>query len=131
MGTRADFYAGKGENMVYMGSIAYDGMPDSIDHEFLNAKTFYNYILLLDEFLSKRSDATFAKDGWPWPWDDSNTTDYAYTMDKGQVWVTSFGDRWIPVKYLLDEPAEFPDMSDKKNLAPIGSEQSGIILITG
>jgi hypothetical protein len=30
MGTRADFYVGRGETAEYLGSIAWDGYPDGL-----------------------------------------------------------------------------------------------------
>jgi hypothetical protein len=79
--------------------------------------------------------------GWPWPWEDSNTTDYAYAWDEGRVWITYFGHGWRTVEevrayreaykaYGQDETEtapepediwpedvqlEFPDMSERRN----------------
>lgn len=77
--------------------------------------------------------------GWPWPWDDSGTTDYAYTWDEGVVWWCNFG--YAPWRALAayeryeyheeDRNAGslfFPDMSGRKNVR-FDAQGSGIMLI--
>lgn len=73
-------------------------------------------------------------DGWPWPWEDSSTTDYAYAFDGGRVYASRFGSAW----FRADEPepdeperdvAAFPDMSAVRNVA-FGA-RSGAIFIVG
>jgi hypothetical protein len=50
-------------------------------------------------------DATLPYMGWPWPWDDSQTTDFSYAYDDG-VWISCFGYRW-------DKPEDYdPDADD-------------------
>jgi hypothetical protein len=83
------------------------------------------------------NDATRPEDGWPWPWEDSRTTDYAYAFDNGKVWASCFGYAWFDP--LEEEPeddgnekvAVFPKLGlDGKHSAPAGSARSGICLIT-
>lgn len=53
------------------------------------------WILMVQDFLSKQRTATYPQDGWPWPWDDSNISDYAYALhEDGYVVGTSFGSPW-------------------------------------
>jgi hypothetical protein len=99
MGTRADFYVGRGEKAEWLGSIAWDGYPDGIAQKLLRSKSEEDYRFNLKEFFKERDDATLPEDGWPWPWEDSNTTDYAYAFDGGKVWASGFGRKWFnPLK---------------------------------
>ena len=85
MGTRADFYVGRGENAEWLGSIAWDGHPCSIAEGVLAATTEAAFRSELAAFGDHRDDWTEPALGWPWPWDTSHTTDYAYAFD-GHVW---------------------------------------------
>jgi hypothetical protein len=128
MGTRADFYLGRGENAEWLGSIAWDGHPDSIDTEVLSATDEGGYRAELAKFFEPRDDVTLPERGWPWPWDTSATTDYAYALDEGRMWASRFGGTWFAIDLAADclgEPdrpreggpaAIFPDMSARKNV---------------
>lgn len=132
MGTRADFYVGRGEHAEWLGSIAWDGYPDGIEASVLRAKTESTYRRLVVRMIEGRDDGTKPEQGWPWPWDDSRTTDYAYAFDSKRVHASCFGHQWFdPLK---DQPedtpksAVFPDMSTRKNAVYSGS-RSGLIVI--
>jgi hypothetical protein len=133
MGTRADLYVGRGEQAEWLGSIAWDGdwIPESISQ----AKTESGYRTAVTEFLASRDDGTVPSDGWPWPWDDSHTTDYAYAFDDGQTWAAIFGDCWYPAR---DKPPEyegkrnecvFPNMKARKKVTY--GKRSGVIILGG
>ncbi len=92
MGTRADFYIGRGTEAEWLGSIAWDGDTSSRGSSILTAQSEYEFRFEVKE-LSKDDDFTHPQLGWPWPWVDSCTTDYAYAWDSG-VWVACFGYRW-------------------------------------
>jgi hypothetical protein len=139
MGTRADFYVGRGPEAEWLGSIAWDGYPEGIDHYVLEGITEDDYRRAVERFLSDRGDATRPEDGWPWPWDDSGTTDYAYAFDGDTVYASPFGRDWF--RALNGESddddyvdggktAIFPDMSERKNVQLAG-KRSGTIVITG
>lgn len=143
MGTRADFYVGRGENAEWLGSIAWDGYPDGIDQQLLNCTGEAAYRHAVAEFLKDREDKSLPDDGWPWPWDDSNTTDFSYAFDDERVYGCCFGGIWFdPTKDSLDEnderiPADdppreavFPNMKDGKR-RPIFGKHSGVIVIGG
>ncbi len=83
MGTRADFYIGRGANAEWLGSIAWDGYPSGIPASLLNAPSEEAFRRELALFAEKREDWTAPEQGWPWPWDNSQTTDYAYAFDGG------------------------------------------------
>jgi hypothetical protein len=135
MGTRADFYVGRGESAEWLGSIAYDGYPDGIDDAVLKARTESAYRARVVRFLAEEESATLPKDGWPWPWETSHTTDYAYAFDKGRVWACCFGHRW----YHATDPALNDDETSAKeavfpvmrtaNHAPAGTKRSGVMVI--
>jgi hypothetical protein len=135
MGTRADFYIGKGENAEWLGAIAWDGYPDGIDDDILKASNCNDFKLALKEFLKDRDDVSLPSDGWPWPWDDSNTTDYAYAFDNEKVYASCFGSNWFdPLdedEDVIDKATEesiFPNMKDKSNVQLSGNK-SGLIVV--
>lgn len=119
MGTRADFYIGRGLSAEWIGSVAMDGYPEGLaDPPVLHATSEGEFRDLVARVLSHRDDATRVSDGWPWPWTTSATTDYAYAFDRGGVWASSFGGPWFrPQHGDQSGPAHasgravFPDMS--------------------
>jgi len=133
MGTRADFYIKKQNKMKWLGSIAWDGMPKRIDPEVLNSTSQQDFIVKLGEFFNKRDDATLPKDGWPWPWNDSNTTDYAYIFENNKVMASCFGEPLFdpllpePETNIIGEIINFPNMSKKKKVT--FGKRSGLIVI--
>lgn len=118
MGTRADFYIGTGEGAEWLGSIAWDGYEiDEADaHPVKDASTKDEYRASVAEYLSGRDDATLPDSGWPWPWDDSNTTDYAYSFVDGATRAFPWG-----------EGASWPNMAGRKNVAR--GTRSGMIVV--
>lgn len=89
MGTRADFYVGRGEDMEWIGSVAWDGYPHGFAGTgILDAASEDAYRLALAAHAADRSDFTAPEQGWPWPWADSFTTDYAYAFDGDKVYVS-------------------------------------------
>lgn len=135
MGTRADFYVGRGKDAEWLGSIAWDGYPSGLDAPQLLAATGEpHYREEVASLLAKRDDGTVPADGWPWPWKDSGTTDYAYAFDNGKVWAWSH--RWFVAKDSepdeededsVPEVAVFPDMTDRQ-MVTLG-KRSGVIII--
>lgn len=139
MGTRADFYMGRGAEAEWLGSIAWDGYPRPKAKEFrslVSATTKEEWRKSVAELLDGREDATLPADGWPWPWDDSRTTDYAYAFDDGKVHASCFGHAWFdPLTDPDDESmdgdkvAVFPHMKDKANVT-LG-RRSGLLVFGG
>jgi len=124
MGTRADFYVGKGETATWIGSIAWDGYRDGIDTEVLQAKSEAEFRAAVMRFFVERDDVTLPTRGWPWPWNTSQLTDCSYWFFDGKVWDAhgypqhrytpaeeplpdSYDDGW----YARHEPVEFPKMT--------------------
>lgn len=137
MGTRADFYVGRRLDAEWLLSIAWDGHPRSMPDALLDATSLPEFQQALADFMLSRDDVTLPRQGWPWPWDTSRTTDYAYAFDGGKVWASCFGSPWFdphnePEDILEDrerygEDAVFPDMSGRKNVA--GGKRSGLVLL--
>lgn len=137
MGTRADYYVGRGQDAKWLCSTAWDGYD--IDDSVLGAASEKDFLAALSAFTERRNDVTTPEQGWPWPWDTSHTTDYAYAFDADQVWVSCFGEEWRPAAtyddltdderdQLCEMPADaFPDMSDIANVTY--GPRSGVILL--
>jgi len=127
-----------------MGSIAWDGQPEGRDYPgvdtfLLSQTTEAAWRAVLGHWLAEREDATRPEQGWPWPWNDSGTTDYAYAFDGGKVWCSRFGSDWFdpfdaPEDFEQDEEggvkkvAAFPDMTARKNVTY--GRRSGVLVIT-
>lgn len=143
MGTRADFYVGKGKDAEWLGSIAWDGYRDGIVGYILKAKTEANFRKAVEVFLKKRDDATFPEQGWPWPWETSATTDCSYWFFDDQCWEAA----GYPTEHFYScqkpspadedgelptegyERVEFPDMSSRANVQ-YGGKRSGLMVIS-
>lgn len=146
MGTRADFYVGKGKAAEWIGSIAYDGYRGGIAVDVLEAKTATNFRNAVEAFLGDRDDASRPSQGWPWPWNDSGITDCSYWFYDGQCW-EAYGypheymvpcDKEMPSEDVIGEDkfrewlfaherAEFPDMSSQRNVT--FGQRSGLLII--
>lgn len=136
MGTRSDFYVKRGEDAEWIGSFAWDGYPGGFDASLYGVTTEQAFREWVATEAAKRDDFTHPDQGWPWPWETSHTTDFAYAFDEGRVWVADFGKGWVawrPEFMLEDDSFEnqprvvFPDMSDRK--AVTYGKRSGTITI--
>jgi hypothetical protein len=157
MGTRADFYVGRGEQAEWLGSIAWDGYPDGISltsaeretrfgistakhYDWPNGEHLFDAATELEfrervrQFFANREDITLPEQGWPWPWETSHTTDYSYAFDAGTVYACCFGHRW----YRANDPAlnedetegkeaVFPDMTARQNVT--FGKRSGVMVL--
>lgn len=103
MGTRADFYIGKGKDAEWLGSIAWDG--HDVDAQILECTSPEAFRHAVESFLKERDDATWPKDGWPWPWETSGTTDCSYWHFDGQTWEASH----YPHEYFIRRSEQAPD----------------------
>jgi hypothetical protein len=114
------------------------GYPEGIDGAVLAATDEAGYRAAVAAFFAGRRDVTLPEHGWPWPWADSCTTDFAYAFD-GNVWACCFGHGWYnPSIERSDEEKEgyydrpkletFPDMKARAAVAALGSDQSGIMV---
>jgi hypothetical protein len=137
MGTRADFYIRKNNEMEWLGSIAWGGYPRGIEKDVLESTKENQYKERVQSFLKSEKSSTLPEHGWPWPWNNSLTTDYSYIFDSGKVWASCFGYKLFdPLKEETEEEEDseekmqnyFPDMSAIKNVQ-LGGHKSGIIII--
>lgn len=143
MGTRADFYAGKGATAEWLGSVALDGYRKGIDSQILNCQSEAAYRHAVAIFIAGRNDGTKPELGWPWPWETSATSDCSYWFFDGRCWdAIGSPEAYAPcdLPELIDdgeevyrnwhaklERIEFPDMSARKNVT-LGP-RSGMIII--
>jgi hypothetical protein len=113
MGTRADFFIGTGEEAEWLGSVAFDGYEwdEEPGNELATAKTEAEFREAVANILSNRNDATMPEQGWPWPWETSELTDFTYYFEDGVV-------RW-------DQRRDWPAM-DASNVAIPGTPRSGL-----
>jgi hypothetical protein len=148
MGTRADFYVGRGLDAEWLGSVAMDGYAvaemeaEHADRGDEN-RAIWAIKTATDEkafreavkaYLDFQSHSTYPEQGWPW--DDSRTTDFAYAFNDGATYAASFGYVWwnaatesapdddSPVKKCV-----FPDMKERQNVA--WGNRSGLMIIQG
>lgn len=136
MGTRADFYVGRGLSAEWLGSTAWDGYPSGYDTKLFKYKTVSGWRTAVTKMLAARKDGTTPDKGWPWPWEDSQTTDYAYAFEGGKVWGSCFGGPWFdPLKpepeyeELEDsKKVPFPNMKSRQKVT-LG-ERSGVLVIS-
>jgi hypothetical protein len=143
MGTRADVYLGRGEQAEWLGSIAWDGDPDGVQaahrtygehgRAMLRATDEKAFREAVKAFLAAREDdATLPEMGWPWPWENSRTTDFAYAFDGGKVWASCFGYAWFDPLLPMPESdgpksAVFPDMTHRQKVTM--GPRSGLIVL--
>ena len=139
MGTRADFYVGEGKDAEWLGSIAWDGYPSNdVLHNIFRSQSEEQYRSEVSKMLSgRKDDATLPEMGWPWPWEDSRTTDYSYSFQNNRVMASGFGYAWFDPfdggaedkeNYKEGDKLIFPNMKDRMN-ATLGP-RSGLIILT-
>lgn len=151
MGTRADFYVRKSNELNWMGSIAWDGY--SIGN-IGKSKTERQFLNRLKSFLSERDDATYPENGWPWPWKNSKLTDEIWVFDceTNSIWrgwkdTGEYKDHTAPYLFYKGEKQQgidenfdevdvpgavawlMPDMADIQNVQ-MGAK-SGLIIVSG
>lgn len=143
MGTRADFYTGDSAHpgeLKYLGSIGCDGYPAGVDSICL-AKSLPDYLERIRERFLEDDASLPERDGWPWPWEDSRTTDYTYCFDvaKNSVLASCFGGPWFDPEPFCDpeyayevEPPSDPklDFPSMKAIQKVTfGKRSGLIVI--
>lgn len=133
MGTRADFYMGIGPDAEWLGSVAWDGYDVSeansgIARDVRLSKTKEEFLENLKAYFAARDNVTLPEAGWPWPWEDSRTTDFAYAFVDGQIQQYYFG-KSITNDGKPPVDGVFPDMKDKQNVR--FDNGSGVMFIVG
>lgn len=134
MGTRCDFYIGKGKDAEWLGSVGWDGDPGNFQ-DIIRTKSDQEFRVAVTKELKGREDATFPDMGWPWPWDDSSTTDYAITIFDGKVWASCFGhDFFDPMNppeddYVGKKSKKFPNMKKVRAANITLGPRSGLLTV--
>lgn len=129
MGTRADFYVKDHDSITWIGSVAWDGYQWAEDSscDLMSAKTKDEFMAAINKDIAARDDFTSPEMGWPWPWDDSGTTDFAYLFSNDSVTSWNFGE-----EHGADDPKVADWMPDMSSLsAPTLGKRSGVIVISG
>jgi hypothetical protein len=144
MGTRADFYVGQ----EWIGSLAFDGYRV---HEMVEknagrdadsracwaikiATSEADYRDAVKTLMDLNNDASVPANGWPWPWEDSRTSDRAYIFDGTKTVAYAWG-KQIVAGSEDDEDAPdgpepdagWPNMKDKQNVT-LG-QRSGVMIL--
>lgn len=144
MGTRADFYIRTATGLDWLGSVAMDGYDiEEMTAEFATksarnqscldvkqARTEQEFRAALQSYFSHRWDVTMPAHGWPWPWENSETTDRAYVFDGGVVKLYACGKEIVAGDDDAEGPAPdcgWPNMTDRQNVT-LGP-RSGVIFI--
>jgi hypothetical protein len=134
MGTRADFYIGRGPDAEWLGSVAWDGYQwEDAGSALMKSTTADEFRAAVATIQAERRDFTAPAEGWPWPWNDSNTTDYAYVLHEGRTTAYVFGREVVASNDDSDDERGpevdwFPDMSARKNVQ--WGSKSGVIVVS-
>jgi hypothetical protein len=104
MGTKADFYVGRGADAEWIGSVTDTGTPEALT-PFLDGVTDRpQFRRAVARIIDAWGPAGIRpQQGWPWPWPTSHLTDYAYAFDRGRVHATGACSQWFDP---LDVPAQ-------------------------
>jgi hypothetical protein len=142
MGTRADFYVGIGPSAEWIGSTSFDGDPEGLGAGPLAAQDETSFRAEVEAMLTDPSLLTTRpSEGWPWPWEDSRTSDFAYAWtDRGPL-LSAYGHQWCTLADYLnpDERVyKLPKLGDdevvdmrKRAMSSEGIlAKSGLIIIT-
>lgn len=118
MGSKADFYLGRGLEAEWLGSVEWDGLPAALPASLLASPSAEQYRSEVLSMVDARADGIDPTDGWPWTWDTSHGTSYSYAFDQGRVWACCYGSSWWKATQpepdhttLTRKAAKFPDMS--------------------
>lgn len=151
MGTRADFYIGTNPafgGMKWIGSISCDGYESGLPSEVIKAKSEHEFANAVMDIKKEHPNIFISpEEGWPWPWNDSRTTDFAYAWGREYdwyenrdeefdvpiregAWVSVFGKPWRKPNTEEKSPpvAKFPDMRGSGN---VNLAKSGLIIVEG
>ena len=109
MGTRADFYIGL-RDPKWIGSLTHDGFSWTIPCKVLiqSNETMYEEIVIKYLKINKKH-SIIPSEGydWPWPWEDSQLTDYSYFLSRayGKVYAYSAHDKMMfdPLRIMQGE----------------------------
>lgn len=122
----ADFYVGVGPDAEWLGSVGENGWQwaaepgQRVTSPINLAKTEEEYRAAVRAMLLKE-DGLVPELGWPWEWDDSTGTDYAYSWYEGRVQCWEYN----------SPPGGWPDMSKPTVVPKEVSDQLANLLVFG
>lgn len=149
MGTRVDFYVGRGHTATWLGSYPFDGNPHGVFGDspelFTEPLTETEWRTWVDRFLIAGGErSTWPNQGWPWPWEDSRLTDYSYAWDEDKIYGCCFAQDWFvvdPGDQHWGQPEDddgpivknclFPTMRDENSPKATLGPRSGLIVLWG
>lgn len=93
MGTRSDFYVKEGDNVVCVRFGSFDGYHwhERVDLSAVTTREAFEAMIV-----AEGSPKTWEMKWWPWPWETSHITDYAYLFNGDHVEVYAFGHGPLP-----------------------------------
>lgn len=88
MGIKADFYIKDGDSLKWQGSVEWNCDEKSIPNNLVQSSSNEEFLENLSAYLSSNENAYTA--GWPWHWNSSKQSDYAYIMnaERGAVYIS-------------------------------------------
>jgi len=137
MGTRADFWVQRlsGQMAIsdWIGSIAWDGDLHGVEHPDAEGTPGFRDITSVHLFrqavqkFAMRDDFTHPKDGWPWPWQNSWMTDYAYVFNEPENRIDIYNYGYFRAYGIGEKVAVFPDMKSVQRITM--GPRSGLIVL--
>lgn len=122
MGTRCDFYLGRGLTAKYLGSLGQDGWARELAPRFEGVTSETTFEQRLNALFEDRGHVS-AEYGWPWPWKDSEATGQVVAFDDGRVWCRHTSGFWAPISdpdMPGSTPCVFADMLEQQQGTPEG-----------
>ncbi|MNR71815.1 hypothetical protein D3C71_24930 [compost metagenome] len=110
--TRCDFYAGRGADAHYLGSISWAARVEFLKLYFARVSSREHFSMAVKRVLQAR-DGSPAERGWPWPWPDSHRTGGVVAFDAGHVWCRHESGYWAQLEHHdlpTSEPCVLPTM---------------------
>ncbi|PRY29215.1 hypothetical protein [Umezawaea tangerina] len=111
--TTADLYDETGRRARWLGALHGNADPETLRAlasgrlllEATDPATFADAVLDLLAVFTERGlgRSHHPRDGWPWSWPHSCTTDWGYIFDRGRAWVIT-GRIWSYAMPLVDHP---------------------------
>lgn len=114
MGTRADFWLGRGADAEWLGSIQYDGHPKGLTGSLLLADDEQEYRAAVAALLADREDALRPDSATPPKWLRlrARMIDYTYTFFYARMWASRYGSPWFDPLGADWDPEYGPDCDD-------------------
>lgn len=103
--TKADFFLGRGDNSVWLGSVGSHGRPETLNREIVRAESEAAFTIAVGSMVQTLPQGVWPELGWPWRWPNSGQTDYTYVFDDGQIFVSVAVGPWFHLRPWKKEEA--------------------------